>query len=415
MSLFRASIEGSARSAETFRAWRGAALWGRGFRPFFLAAALWAILAVSLWPLVFSGRIELATAFSTVDWHAHEMIFGYLAAVIAGFLTTAVPNWTGRLPVAGAPLAGLTALWAAGRVAMCESARLGRPLSATIDVAFLFLFAAVVAREVVAGKNWSNAKVVGLVAVLACANLAFHYEDATTGFADHSQRCALAIVVMLILLVGGRVTPSFTNNWLARAGSSKRPAPFARFDAIAMALAALALAAWVLAPYSHATGFLALAAGFGSLGRLSRWRGLAARRDALVFVLHTGFGLAGLGFLVAAASAFMPAVIPYDAVVHTWAVGAAGLMTLAMMTRATLGHSGRALVASPATKATYVLILVALILRLMLPLLPELQTLLLYAAASAWAAAFATFLFGYWALLAHRLRVAPRPSAHGPK
>lgn len=404
MSLFHASA-GPSRSAETFRVWRGAALWSRGFRPFFLAAALWAILAVSLWPFVFSGRIELATAFSPVDWHAHEMIFGYLAAVIAGFLTTAIPNWTGRLPVAGAPLAGLTTLWAAGRIAMCESARLGRPLSTATDAAFLFVFAAVVAREVLAGKNWRNAKVVGVVAALACANLAFHYEDATRGFADYSQRGALALVVTLILLVGGRVTPSFTNNWLARAGSSKRPAPFGRFDAAAMALAVVALVAWTFAPEAQATGLLALAAGLGSLGRLSRWRGLAARRDALVFVLHAGFGLAAAGFLVAAASVFTPSAVPYDAVVHVWAVGAAGLMTLAMMTRATLGHSGRALVASPATKAAYALILTALGLRVALSLLPQLQTPLLYGAAFAWAAAFASFVWGYWALLARRPRL----------
>ena len=412
MSLSHASSRAPSRSAETFRVWRGAALLSRGFRPFFLAAALWAIIAVSLWPFVFSGRVELATAFSTVDWHAHEMIFGYLAAVIAGFLTTAVPNWTGRLPVVGWPLAGLIGIWAAGRMAMFESVRLGRPLSAALDVAFLFVFAAVVAREVLASKNWRNAKVVGLVGALAFDNLAFHYEDATTGFADYSQRFALALVVMLILLVGGRVTPSFTNNWLARAGSPKRPAPLGRFDAVTMALSALALAAWAFAPYATATGLLALAAGLGNLGRLSRWRGLAARRDALVFVLHAGFGLAGVGFLVAAASALLPATVPYDAAVHMWAVGAAGLMTLAMMTRATLGHSGQALVASPATKAAYALILAAAILRLALPMLPQWQTPLLHAAACAWAAAFATFLWGYWAMLARKPRLTPRP---GPK
>lgn len=292
---------------------------------------------------------------------------------------------------------------------MFESARLGRPLTAAIDSAFLIVFAAVVAREVVAGKNWRNAKVVALVAVLAFANLMFHFEDATTGFAVYSQRAALALVVMLILLVGGRVTPSFTNNWLARARLKERPAPFGRFDAFVMALSAVSLTAWTLAPYGRVTGLLTFAAGLGNLGRLSRWRGLAARGDALVFVLHAGFALAAAGFLVVAICAFVPTAVPYDAGVHVWAVGAAGLMTLAMMTRATLGHSGKALVATPATKAAYVSIVAALVLRLAMSFAPQFQTLLLHAAACAWVVAFVAFLWGYAALLARKPRIPSRP------
>ena len=385
--------------AETSPARRRTAIWDRGFRPFFLGAALWAIVAVSLWPFVYSGRLELATAFTPIDWHAHEMIFGYVAAVVAGFLTTAVPNWAGRLPVAGWPLAALTGLWAAGRIAIFESAWLGRPLAAAIDCSFLVVFAAVVAREVVAGRNWRNAKVVGLVGALGLANLTYHYEDATSGFAVYSQRGALALVVMLILLVGGRVTPSFTSNWLARSGSAKRPAPFGKWDGVVLTLSALALVAWTWTPYGAVTGVLALAAGSGNLVRLSRWGGLSARRDALVFVLHAGYGLAALGFLVTGVAAIWSGAVPYDAALHVWAVGSAGLMTLAMMTRATLGHSGQPLVASTATKAAYALLGAALALRIALSLLPQSQTPLLHATACAWALAFAAFLWGYWAML----------------
>jgi len=213
---------------------------------------------------------------------------------------------------------------------------------------------------------------------------------------------------MLILLVGGRVTPSFTGNWLARSGSAKKPAPFGKLDGAVLALSALALAAWAWTPFGAATGLLALAAGSGNLVRLSRWGGLAARRDALVFVLHAGYGLAALGFLVTGIAAIWPDAVRYDAGLHVWAIGTAGLMTLAMMTRVTLGHSGQPLVASSATKAAYALLGAALALRIALSLLPRLQTILLHATACAWALAFATFLWGYWTMLTGKPLFPPR-------
>jgi uncharacterized protein involved in response to NO len=166
------------RSAAARRSWQGAAIWSRGFRPFFLAAGVWAVVGIALWPPFLSGAIEIPTAFSAVDWHAHEMVFGYGGAVVTGFLLTAIPNWTGRLPIAGRPLAALTALWAAGRLAIFASSLIGRPAATAIDGAYLIVLAALVAREVVAGRNWRNLKVAALVSALALVNLAFHFEDA---------------------------------------------------------------------------------------------------------------------------------------------------------------------------------------------------------------------------------------------
>ena len=374
----------------------------RGFRPFFLGAGVWALVGMALWPAIFSGAVTIPTAFSAVDWHAHEMIFGYGAAVVAGFLLTAIPNWTGRLPVAGVPLAALALLWAAGRLAVFVSAAIGRPAAAAVDAAFLLVFAALVAREVIAGRNWRNLKVAALALALGLTNVAFHVEDAREGLADFSIRGALGLLVMLILLIGGRVTPSFTGNWIARMGAGARPAPTGRADGIVLVLSGLALASWVVAPEGVATGVLALAAGAGNLWRLSRWRGLAARRDALVLVLHAGYLLAALGFVAAGASALWPARVPYAVGVHVWAIGAVGVMTLAMMTRATLGHCGRALVASRTTVFAYLCIVIALAGRLAMAFWPDAALPLMHGAACAWVLGFAAFLLGYAPMLARK-------------
>jgi len=319
--------------------------------------------------------------------------------VVAGFLLTAVPNWTGRLPIAGLPLAALAALWAAGRIAVFVSAWIGRPAAAIVDAGFLVVLAAVIAREVVAGKNWRNLGIAALALALGVANLAFHVEDAPDGLAVVSTRAALGLIVMLVLLIGGRVTPSFTGNWIARRAKGARPAPTGRADMIVLALSAVALAAWTAAPEGVATGVVALAAGAANLWRLSRWRGLAARSDALVLVLHAGYLLAALGFVAAGSAALWPARVAYAVGVHVWAVGAVGMMTLAMMTRATLGHSGRALAASKATVAAYLCIAAALAARVAMAMAPDAALLLMHVAACAWILGFAAFLLGYTPML----------------
>ena len=357
---------------------------------------------MAIWPPFFTGEIAIPTAFSPIDWHAHEMIFGYGGAVVAGFLLTAVPNWTGRLPVAGAPLAALAGLWAAGRAALFASAVIGRPAAAAIDAAFLFVFAAVAAREVVAGRNWRNLKVTLVVLALALINVAFHIEDARSGVADYSTRAALGLVVVLILLIGGRVTPSFTGNWIARMGLGVRPTPFGRADGAVMALSVTAIGLWAAVPEGTATGATAAMACAANLLRLSRWRGLAARRDPLVLVLHVGFLFAALGFAAVAAHALAPSLVPYGVGVHVWAVGAIGVMTLAMMTRATLGHTGRALAASPGTQVAYAWVVAAAVCRVAMTMLPEYGLALMHVAAGFWMLAFAAFLVIYAPLLVKR-------------
>ncbi len=196
----------------------GPAVLSYGFRPFFLLGPIWAALEVLAWLPIFYGELSVETALSPRDWHVHELLFGYVPAVIAGFLLTAIPNWTGRLPLQGRPLVGLVAAWLAGRVAVTLSGYIGWIAAATVDATFLVLMVAAVTREIVAGKNWRNLKIVAMLAILAAANVSFHLEAHFAGIALYSTRVGISVAVMLIMVVGGRIIPSFTRNWLLRRG-----------------------------------------------------------------------------------------------------------------------------------------------------------------------------------------------------
>ena len=174
------------------RAYRGPTLFSYGFRPFFLFGALQAGVMIPLWLAIFAGDISLPTAFAPLDWHVHEMLFGYVGAVIAGFLLTAVPNWTGRLPIQGPRLAVLFSTWLAGRLAVSFSGTIGWGAAMAVDPLFLLLLAAAATREIVAGRKWGNLKVVGVVILLAAANVAFHLEAHFSGLAAYSARASIA-------------------------------------------------------------------------------------------------------------------------------------------------------------------------------------------------------------------------------
>jgi uncharacterized protein involved in response to NO len=376
----------------------GPALFSYGFRPFFLFGAIYAGLAVLVWVPVFSGELALTTAFAPRDWHVHEMLYGYVPAVVTGFLLTAIPNWTGRLPLQGTPLITLVAVWFAGRLAVTFSASIGWLACAAIDGAFLLLVAAAAAREIIAGANWRNLKVVVLLTLLAAGNLAFHVEAHVAGAADYSVRIGLAVVVLLITLIGGRIVPSFTRNWLARENPGRLPAPFGRFDLVIVAASVAALALWVALPQTGATGAALCAAGLLQIARLSRWAGERTAREPLVLILHLGYAFVPLGFLLTGLASLD--VMPSAAGIHAWAGGAVGTMTLAVMTRASLGHTGQALHASLATQAIYAAVLLAALVRIAAALMPEHLIGLLCAAAALWGVAFIGFGVTYGPLLA---------------
>ena len=388
------------------RATTGPALLSYGFRPFFLLAGGWALATLTLWMLSFQGLLDLSsTAFDPLAWHAHEMLFGFAAAAVAGFILTAVPNWTGRLPLQGRPLLLLVGLWVAGRVAVITSAIIGGWTAAVIDVAFLAVLLAAVAREIVAGRNWRNLPVVAALAVLCGANIAFHTGALTTFGTDVPARLSISTLIVLICLIGGRIIPSFSRNWLAKQGKGRLPAGFGGFDKLALAVTVAAMACWTFAPQSQVTGGAAAIAAACNLARLVRWAGERTAPEPLLWILHVAYLWipAGLGLL--ALSAFNGAVPP-SAGLHALTAGAIATMILAVMTRATLGHTGRALHAGAGTTVLYVLILLAGISRVAASLDVTVFTPLIILSAVAWTAAFGFFLGVYGPMLA-RPRLQP--------
>jgi uncharacterized protein involved in response to NO len=382
-----------------YRPQSGPDLLSAGFRPFFLLSALWAALAVPLWLAVYTGESELPTRLLPNVWHVHEMVFGFAAATVAGFLLTAIPNWTGRMPLQGAPLAILVLLWAAGRVAVLASATIGAAAAACLDLAFPLAFVAAVAREILAGRNWRNLPMIAALSLLFAGNLLVHLDSlGLAATAALGNRIGVATLLMLISLVGGRIIPSFTRNWLAkRRPESTAPAVFDAFDRAALATTALALATWVAAPDGVAAPVIELAAGIALAIRLARWRGAATLGEPLVWILHLGYAWLALGFVLLALSRFIPA-LPPTAALHALTAGAIGTMTLAVMTRATLGHSGRPLTAGSGTTTIYALVTAASVFRLLVPFAGSQDLVVLSLAGAAWSAAFLLFAILYWPL-----------------
>jgi uncharacterized protein involved in response to NO len=379
------------------RPYNGPAILSYGFRPFFLLGALYSGTIVLIWLPALFGEISIPTALAPRDWHFHEMLYGYVSAVITGFLLTAIPNWTGRLPIQGMPLLVLIAVWLAGRAAVSFSGPTGWWPAAIIDAAFLVLVAAAAAREIVAGRNWRNLRVVALVSLLALANVSFHLEAHFAGSAEYSIRLGISLVVLLLSLIGGRITPSFTHNWLVRENPGRLPVPFDRFDVLVVIASAFALTLWTCIPESYLTTALLTLAAIMQTIRLLRWAGIRTYYEPLVLILHAGYGFVPLGFAFAALASAGAVLVTTG--IHAWTVGAFGTMTLAVMTRATLGHTGRTLTASAATRLIYAAVLIAAMTRIWAALQPSWMLLLLHIAALAWAGAFLGFAIVYGPML----------------
>ncbi|MGR3364662.1 MAG: NnrS family protein, partial [Maritimibacter harenae] len=299
---------------------------------------------------------------------------------------TAVPNWTGRLPTRGWPLATLALVWIAGRLAVAGLLGLGPMGALVVDQLFLLLVGAMIAREIVAGRNWRNLKVLIPVTLFWVANIAFHLEALRTGVALTGHRAGIAILIFLIMLIGGRIIPSFTRNWLVKAGHADRPVPFGRFDGFAIFTGVAALVFWVGAVSGLTAALLMLMAAALHVARLLRWRGWLTWRSPLLLMLHVAYAFIPAGFTVAALSA-VGAATP-AATAHVLAIGAVASMTVAVMIRATLGHTGRPLEAGPFLTAAFAALVIATGLRVAAEAMPGLHGAFVNMAGTLWVAAY---------------------------
>lgn len=372
--------------------YQGPAFFSYGFRPFFLSAALFAGLAIPAWIVILMVAPDPELLSAMRDWHVHEMVFGFLPAVITGFLLTAIPNWTDRTPIRGSELLSLWALWLAGRVVMAVPF-LSPLLSSIIDGAFLVVVAGLSWREIIAGKSWPQAPIGVLVSLYASANVLFHIWTLSSSETDTAERMGLALVLVLLSLIGGRVTPNFTRDFLVEQGRAGQPAPFSRVDGLSVVLVAIAAVFWIVQPQALVTGWLWVAAGLLNLVRLMRWYGWLTWREPLVLTLHVGFAWVVLALLVMG-SAILGVGLSITDAIHALTTGAVGAMTLAVMTRASLGHTGRPKHAGLLTVCIYLLVNVGALLRVFGPSLDS-SHLVLGLAAMSWSSAYLLFALIY--------------------
>jgi uncharacterized protein involved in response to NO len=334
----------------------GPTLFSYGFRPFFLIAIMFGLIIIPLWIAVYLGHLELNSVFPALDWHIHEMLFGYAGAVISGFLFTAIPNWTGRMPIKGWPLMLLLGIWVIGRLAMAGIFGFGPLLVMVTDCVFLAAICLMITTEVIAGRNWRNLKVIIPIVLFLCANIVFHTEVMMHGSADLGRRLGIAVVVFLITLIGGRIIPSFTRNWLVKTNPGPLPVAFNRFDAVCLLSGVAALIGWVALPDTQVTGGLLIAASALHMLRLSRWQGVRTVASPLLLILHVAYAFIPIGL-------FTLGIRASTAGLHLLGIGAIVGMTIAVIIRATLGHTGRPLQIGHSVIWAFALLMIAAILR----------------------------------------------------
>jgi len=369
-----------------------------GFRPFFFGAAMWAVIAISLWLAALAGAFRLPTALEPVAWHRHEMLFGFVGAAVAGFLLTAIPNWTGRLPIAGKPLLSLFGLWASARLAVLFSALIGLLPAAILDVGLFVSLGLLAAREVISSKN-RNLPIVGVVLLFGFADAADYLEAAGVISGGLGWRGAIALIIIMISMIGGRIIPSFTRNWMVKRGvTGGLPTQPQTLDLLIIASTGVALIFWLAFPEQHLTGLMLVLAAAAQGMRLARWGGMRTTSDPLVLVLHLGYVWVPIGLLLLGAST-AGFDIPRSAGVHALTAGAMTTMILAVMSRASLGHTARELKASPLITAAYLSVTVGAVLRVAASIGIGSYQLMLGAAGAFWGTALLLFLIVYSPIL----------------
>ena len=371
-----------------------------GFRPFFLFAGISGVVPIAAWLLAFLGDGSTPGEFAPAQWHGHEMIFGFVTAAAAGFLLTAVPNWTRSAPFSGWPLAVLVSIWLGGRLAMWFGAPIGALPVAIIDLTMIPVLAFYIGRRIVAHKMRRNYIVLAVLFALFVANLLMHLEalQVFENSAWFGLNLGIYVVILLVTLISGRVIPGFTANALRRQGieiDTQTP----NYMTV-MVIASLILAAVFDLFTIEGAGFLAALAAAALLLRMWRWKTLMVLNDPLVWVLHAGHLWLVIGFALLALAGFSDG-LERDAGLHALTAGAMGTMVLGMMTRVALGHSGRDMKVRAPIVVAYLMVIIGALLRVIAVIAPMGSSFayLIGAAGLLWAGGYVIFTIVYWPIL----------------
>ena len=373
-------------------------MFSAAFRPFFLLVGLFACFSIVLWLTSFFGIFSLLPVGSNpITWHGHEMFFGLMGAAIGGFLFTAVASWTGRPAVHDTPLLAMIVCWLAGRIAMSLTAHLHPALVAAVDLSYLMLVLLVLARELYLAGNRRNYILLVVIGILLLCNVLYHLTPITTLPGDQwGTRGATMTIILLISIIGGRVIPAFTRNWLnLKQVESPSPIEFNRFDIATIACTVVLIPLWVFIPSHFVTGMVLLIAALLHAIRVSRWRGLKTWREPLLLVLHGAYCWIPIGFSILGVSVLMQQ--PVSGGIHALTIGAMTTMMMAVSSRAALGHTGRVPSPSPVLTVAFILISASALLRVLASRL--VLQMLIWGAGLLWLAAFFCYLYAVLPIL----------------
>lgn len=389
----------------------GFALFNFGFRPFFFFAGLFAVLSIGAWLSVYAGYSDLALSMSATTWHAHEMLYGYTLAAVAGFFLTVVPNWTRAKAQKGPVLMVLVGLWLLGRVLVWGQGSVPYGLVMAGDMAFAIALLAVVARPLLDPQYRRQFVFVPILLCMIVGNAWVHLDVFGVSWLGidwgrRGEMLGLDAIIVLIAVMGGRVTPSFTSSAIGHANPNVKVRQSPKLDRFVMIATWAVLVVDVLWPEQWLGGLVALvAAGLHGV-RLAGWQGLKTLANPILWVLHLGYLWLVVGLAVKGLADF--GLLAQADALHALTIGAIGTMTLAIMTRAALGHTGRTIAAKPVIVAAYGLVSLAAVLRVAVGLWPDHTLVLTMAAGVAWVLAFAAFFVVYAPILA-RPRIDGRP------
>ena len=373
-------------------------LFNLGFRVFFALAGLSALILIVLWNAIFNGHLNSENYFQSNYWHAHEMLMGYSVAVISGFLLTAVKNWTGRPTLSGDQLAGLAIVWLYGRILPFYASLLPDGIIAFVDFIFVPALIYQISKPILQTKLYKGFVIIGLLLLLALGNGLIHAQmlDIYQNTADTGIKLLVATIVTLILILAGRVIPFFIERGLSGMLIIRNPL----LDNLSIGSALITFALQLSNSSGTLLALAAITATISNGARLFSWYVQRIWYVPLLWILYAGYCWIILGFFLSALSAFnwLTSSLP----LHAFTVGGVGVLTLGMMARVSLGHTGRTLKASNAMAFAFILINLSVIIRVLLPIaFPQWYNILIYVSSLTWLTAFSLFMFVYAPMLSN--------------